>query len=160
MRFPYSGSVAGAFMHEEIIRCSFCGKDKSDTLILIAGIDGHICEVCVEQAEQIINDELESKIDSTRSKFVLPENITPVQINEFLDEYRDHVNGRHCYVRCSIDQLNPQPQSGTSRWLRRRSVAVPLLCRSTRLVHGFSGVLWHNREGQTPQATDLTTIQN
>ena len=39
-------------------RCSFCGRDKSEALILIAGIDGHICEVCVEQAEEIIQEEL------------------------------------------------------------------------------------------------------
>ena len=39
-------------------RCSFCGKDKSEALILIAGIEGHICEVCVEQAGEILEEEL------------------------------------------------------------------------------------------------------
>ena len=42
-------------------RCSFCGRDKSEALILIAGIDGHICEVCVEQAEDGIRDPLWSR---------------------------------------------------------------------------------------------------
>ena len=39
-------------------RCSFCGRDKSEALLLIAGIDGHICEVCVEQAVEIVEEEL------------------------------------------------------------------------------------------------------
>ena len=42
-------------------RCSFCGRDKSEALILIAGIDGHICEVFVEQAQEIIQEELFAK---------------------------------------------------------------------------------------------------
>jgi len=42
------------------IKCSFCGRDKNEALILIAGIDGHICEVCVKQAHDIINDEIDT----------------------------------------------------------------------------------------------------
>ena len=38
--------------------CSFCGKDKSETLMLIAGINAHVCEVCVEQAHDIVQEEL------------------------------------------------------------------------------------------------------
>ena len=34
--------------------CSFCGRDKKEALILIAGIEGHICELCVEQAYDIV----------------------------------------------------------------------------------------------------------
>lgn len=40
------------------IHCSFCGKDKSETLMLIAGINAHVCEVCVEQAHDIVQEEL------------------------------------------------------------------------------------------------------
>ena len=71
----------------EHVRCSFCGKDKNETLILIAGIEGHICEVCVEQAETIINDELDSKITAKSSKLSLPDHITPKHIKLFLDDY-------------------------------------------------------------------------
>lgn len=39
-------------------RCSFCGRDKSEAMILVAGIEGHICEVCVEQASEIVQEEL------------------------------------------------------------------------------------------------------
>ena len=41
-------------------KCSFCGREKKDANILIAGVSGHICDVCVEQAMQIVKDELHS----------------------------------------------------------------------------------------------------
>ena len=69
-------------------RCSFCGRDKSEALILIAGIEGHICEVCVEQAEEIIREELYSgKKGETKNKFVIPEKVTPKEIKTHLDQY-------------------------------------------------------------------------
>ena len=76
-------------------RCSFCGRDKAEALILIAGIDGHICEVCVEQATEIIEEELYGKkpeaetagSDSSKIDFFLNEDITPLQIKQHLDEY-------------------------------------------------------------------------
>jgi len=70
-------------------RCSFCGKDKSEALILIAGIDGHICEVCVEQAGEIIEEELygRKKEEEDPSNIVLPDSITPLDIKTYLDEY-------------------------------------------------------------------------
>ena len=73
-------------MSTDNFRCSFCGRDKNEALILIAGIEGHICEVCVEQANEIIAEELdqEPKLSST---YTLPENITPEQIKKYLDEY-------------------------------------------------------------------------
>ena len=39
-------------------RCSFCGKDKNDAILLIEGLDGHICESCVEKAYDIIEQEI------------------------------------------------------------------------------------------------------
>ncbi len=69
-------------------RCSFCGRDKTEALILIAGIDGHICEVCVEQAEEIIQEELYSgKKEKTTDDFFLPDTVTPMEIKTHLDEY-------------------------------------------------------------------------
>ncbi len=74
-------------------RCSFCGKDKSEALILIAGIEGHICEVCVEQAVDIIEEELygnknnEAQPAKEAPEFNLPENITPKDIKIYLDQY-------------------------------------------------------------------------
>ncbi len=69
-------------------RCSFCGRDKAEALILIAGIDGHICEVCVEQADEIIQEELYSgKKETERDDFFLPETVTPIEIKKHLDQY-------------------------------------------------------------------------
>lgn len=71
-------------------RCSFCGRDKSEALILIAGIDGHICEVCVEQAGEIIEEELyggKKKEEEAKPDFILPDQIAPQEIKEHLDEY-------------------------------------------------------------------------
>lgn len=69
-------------------RCSFCGRDKSEALILIAGIDGHICEVCVEQAQEIIQEELfAGKKEPEKDEFSLPESINPKDIKSHLDQY-------------------------------------------------------------------------
>jgi len=72
-------------------RCSFCGRDKSEALLLIAGIDGHICEVCVEQAVEIVEEELyggkPASAEPKASEFYLPENIRPLDIKNYLDLY-------------------------------------------------------------------------
>lgn len=70
-------------------RCSFCGRDKAEALILIAGIDGHICEVCVEQADEIIQEELYSgkKEEKSKTDFAIPDTITPMELKGHLDEY-------------------------------------------------------------------------
>lgn len=74
-------------------RCSFCGRDKSESLILIAGIDGHICEVCVEQAMDIVNNELHMRVEEGEHGDInLPEDVTPKKIKEYLDQY---VIGQH-----------------------------------------------------------------
>ena len=44
-------------------KCSFCGREKNEVNLLIAGIDGHICDRCAEQAHSIIQEEV--KKDST-----------------------------------------------------------------------------------------------
>ncbi|MCB1960332.1 MAG: ATP-dependent Clp protease ATP-binding subunit ClpX [Rhodocyclaceae bacterium] len=70
-------------------RCSFCGRDKSEALILIAGIDGHICEVCVEQAGEIIEEELYGgkRKEEGKKDFLIPDKITPKEIKNHLDQY-------------------------------------------------------------------------
>ena len=44
-----------------IDKCSFCGRTKKETNMLIAGLEGHICDHCIEQAHSIMNEELGSK---------------------------------------------------------------------------------------------------
>ena len=41
--------------NEEHVKCSFCGKNKQDTDVLIAGISAHICNSCIEQAYNILD---------------------------------------------------------------------------------------------------------
>jgi ATP-dependent Clp protease ATP-binding subunit ClpX len=65
-------------------RCSFCGREKRDTNLLIAGISGHICDSCIEQAHSILQEELKknSEFDVNQIKLSIPE-----EIKNFLDQY-------------------------------------------------------------------------
>lgn len=75
---------------EDHVKCSFCGRTKKDALVLIAGINGHICELCVEQAHDIIHSELDNKTTeggSHKSYGQLPKGMTPKSIKTFLDDY-------------------------------------------------------------------------
>lgn len=65
--------------------CSFCGRDKDEALILVAGIEGHICDVCVEQAQEIIQEELQS--NPSKYEVSLPDTLTPRDIKTHLDKY-------------------------------------------------------------------------
>ena len=65
--------------------CSFCGRKKKETQILISGIEGHICENCVSQAQQIIDEELFQK--HKKFQFNLPSTVKPRDIKKFLDGY-------------------------------------------------------------------------
>ncbi|MEL6989105.1 MAG: ATP-dependent Clp protease ATP-binding subunit ClpX, partial [Bacteroidota bacterium] len=90
-------------MSKDNYRCSFCGRDKSEALILIAGIEGHICEVCVEQANDIIKDELNTRQNIGESdNFSLPEDITPIQIKEYLDQYVIGQNEAKKYLSVAV----------------------------------------------------------
>jgi len=65
-------------------KCSFCGRDKKDTKVLIAGLDAHICDNCVEQAKIIVNEELASK---GGQQFFDMKLLKPSEIKEHLDQY-------------------------------------------------------------------------
>lgn len=65
--------------------CSFCGRKKKETQILISGIEGQICDQCVTQAQQIIDEELFQK--TKRFQFALPNSVKPRDISNFLDQY-------------------------------------------------------------------------
>lgn len=68
-------------------RCSFCGRDKKEALILIAGIEGHICEVCVDQASDIIKEEVGHVKKGKSSLFYMSDTLTPVKIKDHLDQH-------------------------------------------------------------------------
>jgi ATP-dependent Clp protease ATP-binding subunit ClpX len=42
-------------------KCSFCGRDKKETNLLIAGMSAHICDRCIDQAHEIVLEELRKK---------------------------------------------------------------------------------------------------
>lgn len=74
--------------NEKGFRCSFCGRDKAEALILIAGVDGHICETCVEQAQEIIADELYSSDQNLDHEDGMGVDLVlPMDIKKHLDEY-------------------------------------------------------------------------
>lgn len=72
-------------------RCSFCGRDKSEAQMLVAGIDAHICDSCVEQAHEIINEELQNRRrtdgNNTSAASFSNQGITPNDIKKHLDQY-------------------------------------------------------------------------
>jgi ATP-dependent Clp protease ATP-binding subunit ClpX len=66
-------------------KCSFCGRSKKETAILIAGLDAFICDACVTQAFQIVSEELAERkgVDSKLEVNLLK----PIDIKAHLDEY-------------------------------------------------------------------------
>lgn len=64
--------------------CSFCGRPKSDVEVLIAGVTGHICENCIEQAHQIISEEIKRVDINENQNFEL---LKPTEIRNKLNEY-------------------------------------------------------------------------
>jgi len=78
-------------MPRETEKCSFCGKKRSEVNLLIAGLEGHICDGCVEQAELILKEEfMVRKKTGVSHKFEVPK---PAEIKHHLDQYvigQDH----------------------------------------------------------------------
>ncbi len=75
---------------KEELECSFCARKKAETNLLIAGLDAHICDRCIEQAHGIVLEEI-SDTDATglSGELVLKK---PLEIKNFLDEY---IIGQH-----------------------------------------------------------------
>jgi ATP-dependent Clp protease ATP-binding subunit ClpX len=70
---------------EENLECSFCGRKKAETDLLIAGMDAHICDKCIEQAHGIVEEEISESKSSTLSKDLTLKK--PKEIKDFLDQY-------------------------------------------------------------------------
>ena len=73
----------------QVLHCSFCGRSRDEVKILIAGQEGHICENCVEHAQEIIVQELSLKNEAgaTGSSNFKMNIRRPAEIKKFLDEY-------------------------------------------------------------------------
>lgn len=65
-------------------RCSFCGRKKVDTNILVAGLNAHICDHCIIQAQEILKEEIGTAKDNELESFEL---LKPNEIKKYLDQY-------------------------------------------------------------------------
>jgi ATP-dependent Clp protease ATP-binding subunit ClpX len=67
------------------IRCSFCNATKQEALMLVAGIDAHICDKCIIQAGQILNEEITTKKTKATQEALTV--LKPIEIKKHLDQY-------------------------------------------------------------------------
>ncbi len=75
---------------KEELECSFCARKKPETNLLIAGLDAHICDRCIEQAHGIVLEEItDTKAEGLSGELILKK---PQEIKAFLDEY---IIGQH-----------------------------------------------------------------
>ena len=72
---------------QQLLHCSFCGRSRDEVKILIAGQDGHICENCVEHAQEIIGQELGAVAEAKPSSSYKLTVKKPIEIKKFLDDY-------------------------------------------------------------------------
>ena len=74
---------------KENLQCSFCGRNKEEVKILISGQEGHICEHCVEHANEIVGQELTAKPKSKNESNTNEQKFLkkPMEITQFLDHY-------------------------------------------------------------------------
>ena len=72
-------------MEEEKVICSFCGRSKQETDVLIAGTTGHICNLCISQAHEIISEEVEHKLRKDLAEELSL--LKPKEIKEHLDTF-------------------------------------------------------------------------
>lgn len=70
---------------KEEIKCSFCGRKKSEVNIMIGGLTGHICDSCVEQAVKIVEEESSSRVRTSLNADL--NLLRPVEIKKHLDQY-------------------------------------------------------------------------
>ena len=109
--------------NQKEIKCSFCGRDKSETYVLIAGITGHICDQCIQQAQNILNDEMNSKLKNTINSHMTL--LKPVEIKKFLDQYvigQDDAKK----VLAVASNIILVGETGTGKTLLARSIAKML----------------------------------
>ncbi len=128
-------------MEKSPIKCSFCGRDKKEVSVLIAGITGHICNFCIDQAHHIIAEESKEKEGRENKKLNL---LKPNQIKTYLDE---HIIGQdeakkilsvavyNHFKRISQAQITPEDieieksnivmvgETGTGKTLMARTIA-------------------------------------
>jgi len=79
-------------MAKKETNCSFCGSPRSSVNMLIAGVNGHICDSCASQASKIVQEELAGAASSGQSVQQGLNLLKPQEIKAHLDQY---VIGQH-----------------------------------------------------------------
>src|SRR3990170_4504592 len=67
------------------VKCSFCGRDQQDINVMVSGLDGHICDHCVDQAHVVVKQELKAK--GGKSAHFSLNLLKPLEIKKHLDEF-------------------------------------------------------------------------
>ncbi len=65
-------------------KCSLCGRKENEVGMLFSGVDGHICDECIERGHQILMEERKSHDSFSVGDIKL---LKPKQIKEFIDQY-------------------------------------------------------------------------
>jgi ATP-dependent Clp protease ATP-binding subunit ClpX len=111
-------------MEKKEIKCSFCGRDKQDTNVLIAGITGHICDGCIAQAQNIISEEIGQRDRTDIEGAVALQK--PKEIKAYLDEYvigqEDAKKVLSVAVYNHYKRLMQKPP-GRTRWRSRKATS-------------------------------------
>ena len=112
-------------MAKKNLECSFCGRKKSETNLLIAGLDAHICDRCIEQAHGIVLEE--TKTEKTGD---IKENLDiskPKAIKDFLDSYiigQDHTKKVMSVAVYNHYKRLLQPQSNDDIEIQKSNVVL------------------------------------
>ncbi len=72
---------------QQTLHCSFCGRSRDEVKILIAGQEGHICENCVEHAQEILVQEIAPSLDKNNESNYKLTVKKPMELKKYLDEY-------------------------------------------------------------------------
>lgn len=67
--------------------CSFCGRAKNEVGILLSGIDGHICDTCLQQGYEVVKDEMGAAVKAQKPGNQQFELVKPKDLKAYLDEY-------------------------------------------------------------------------
>ncbi|AWU43657.1 ATP-dependent Clp protease ATP-binding subunit ClpX [Blattabacterium sp. (Cryptocercus kyebangensis)] len=77
---------------ENLLKCNFCGRKKDEITFLISGINGHICNFCIEKTYSIIHrkfstekKDFEGKVPGIKNQEIQIKK--PKEIKDFLDKY-------------------------------------------------------------------------
>jgi ATP-dependent Clp protease ATP-binding subunit ClpX len=76
-------------MKKQQAHCTLCGRVQNDVQMLLQGVDGHVCSECIEQAHDLLNEELNGPVKGKGAKVkkAAYNVIKPMDMKVFLDQY-------------------------------------------------------------------------